>query len=1437
MSSENVEVKALNQFRRFADAEKQRVIERRRAEAEQVRAAQLRELARFAETFKLTTPVPEDIVGLFSNDPRKQQETNQRAKGESPRAQFRPPSLEEHIRNAPSHGGRGGRNFDPANALSINGLEPGGVRISSEEIRVPAPSPSGTLFRNEEQRVGRLPEFQPTSKAFAQPATKSWADVVKSNPTQLPPTSATGLRYPTTPPRNVPPLERLDDGGAKTASHGRSLGTYLSRKPTTRGSSENSKLFSLGSSVSKEYQSTLRTSIDSSNIANKSLGMILETEENLGDHSRQGESYVHQQYQDGFDNMTKQTNLSHINLSKEQMETIAQRFANALIDELPDRNSLLQETKLPNPTFKQSLQDYIRDYAIEIRRDATTSNTADAANTVRAMKRTIYELFIDALRNKTPISLMNDIDKMELLEKPYRESVEGWLGVSASGLQSSDQWTRTRPASEPDVMAFSERTESSIADSGHDMFRLSGTNENVSKLVEREILEHQAFKDLISKVHKLIEREFYDARKMINMRVLHGLGGGKSLTSPHRGTKAAIFHTGDWDLVSYMQEHYDNGIEQDLGATTVLTGNADNAYLCSIQTYIKHFWRKWPRVLIDAFNRALRGRGTSTEEGQKLSIVIDLDDRTVRVEGSHVFILNMAQQLAWLVAGCRVSPGGLWQSRVNITCEEILDWGQYATFAITHDISQVDPAAWCGCWNPLVGDSVVVRGFPIPLRTSKQKGLELTFELMAAIGDVPIAVQYAGGYVLKGRSVLFYPVSRESDWVQWHVVLNPVGRISYQDIDRMHGLQRLTSETLDQQGITSTRIFLGWTPYAASSLATKSYQYSRVTYSKTGPPSGTQMNMKGGSVGFSYFAIATVNVELRKRSSPYYNPSDQEYYDNLLDMAQELHVILYDAEPVGGRAWMTDGEHIILHLILHRAKQPKKHHYDEGTIEMLLPAYAGHADSVRKAMLHNMNVILKSDKSTIDGAIKPLYFRRVVHELYKTLEGLQAFNQAYASPEGVQVSKTWKHSIRGFEYMRLLYGKRRSQCKERFLEKTSGHWAVLAKDLGAIVLCGSGLGEVIESFALSPTCSSCKTAPRGRDYLVAQIKHLEDLFEESGAKDDHAKLTPSGIRWHEASRPFQQCPAPNSSSESCSCQRVQELWPGNAVGLVVVPGKLPPDGAVIFGQVSPAPAATAKDLLSASSWFSSSNRARDSLQVVERKGMRIVSTSGPNVVGAFDTEAEAERHAHASYPPKASPTNITEPPKQCHRPHYESLHYHDAGQSGMCPGPANDFQGTETRPPENAFVIKSLKSDLSPSNTPAKTTISEKAWGKSPPTTSHHKIQAPHEATYAPQSEDCVRGGSKGRRAHREVAGPAPSALAKTPNHGPAAVQPRATPMVIRTRNGGRGNISSPSNRTVGSESTAHPSTPYTEKKPTLRRTSRLPADFHRAPNGSTDRS
>jgi hypothetical protein len=76
----DVESKVLRQFREFADIERQKLQERKRAQELQDRPSKLNDLLQFSRSFKLSSPVPNDLIGILAKDPQKQEAIGRRNK-------------------------------------------------------------------------------------------------------------------------------------------------------------------------------------------------------------------------------------------------------------------------------------------------------------------------------------------------------------------------------------------------------------------------------------------------------------------------------------------------------------------------------------------------------------------------------------------------------------------------------------------------------------------------------------------------------------------------------------------------------------------------------------------------------------------------------------------------------------------------------------------------------------------------------------------------------------------------------------------------------------------------------------------------------------------------------------------------------------------------------------------------------------------------------------------------------------------------------------------------------------------------------------------------------------------------------------------------------------------------------------------------------------
>lgn len=84
-------------FRGFASKERKNVEQLRSAKARNDKEIKLTELKKFADSFKLLTPVPSDLVCIIAKDPAKQKEIQERAKRNAEEAKINPPDSSKAV--------------------------------------------------------------------------------------------------------------------------------------------------------------------------------------------------------------------------------------------------------------------------------------------------------------------------------------------------------------------------------------------------------------------------------------------------------------------------------------------------------------------------------------------------------------------------------------------------------------------------------------------------------------------------------------------------------------------------------------------------------------------------------------------------------------------------------------------------------------------------------------------------------------------------------------------------------------------------------------------------------------------------------------------------------------------------------------------------------------------------------------------------------------------------------------------------------------------------------------------------------------------------------------------------------------------------------------------------------------------------------------------
>lgn len=179
------------------------------------------------------------------------------------------------------------------------------------------------------------------------------------------------------------------------------------------------------------------------------------------------------------------------------------------------------------------------------------------------------------------------------------------------------------------------------------------------------------------------------------------------------------------------------------------------------------------------------------------------------VTGTAPAIAEIGEQLAWLGAALRGAPS---DDTMAYCAPEIgISPGATPIFQLSFQVVEFEqPTRGLpngSCWHPLFRNPIVVRGFPILARFGGERGLEISLNMMAGLGQATRVTNFDGGLVIKGCSSMFYPTQRIQNSVLWHFLVNENGkRMSYLSAEGC----RASIHDVDAACLEQSRNFLGW---------------------------------------------------------------------------------------------------------------------------------------------------------------------------------------------------------------------------------------------------------------------------------------------------------------------------------------------------------------------------------------------------------------------------------------------------------------------------------------------------------------------------------------------------------------------------------------------------------------------------------------------------
>lgn len=196
--------------------------------------------------------------------------------------------------------------------------------------------------------------------------------------------------------------------------------------------------------------------------------------------------------------------------------------------------------------------------------------------------------------------------------------------------------------------------------------------------------------------------------------------------------------------------------------------------------------------------------------------------------------LEIGEQLAWLASICRQ---GLFPDQLTLVKpvvstaggKRVLGSGTILNISFASEKFLQDAhSAEDHCWLKLFRNCCIANGVSVKTREEEEKGLELSFSLMAKLGGFDRVADYAGQLVMKGFETLFVPIKKTGGSIIWHLITKPNGRrISY---NAMYALPESPDSAVCMQDLSHSRHFLGWVSNASQHTGTRPFR--RMIFSK-----------------------------------------------------------------------------------------------------------------------------------------------------------------------------------------------------------------------------------------------------------------------------------------------------------------------------------------------------------------------------------------------------------------------------------------------------------------------------------------------------------------------------------------------------------------------------------------------------------------------------
>ncbi|KAF9639599.1 hypothetical protein BFW01_g11405 [Lasiodiplodia theobromae] len=371
---------------------------------------------------------------------------------------------------------------------------------------------------------------------------------------------------------------------------------------------------------------------------------------------------------------------------------------------------------------------------------------------------------------------------------------------------------------------------------------------------------------------------------------------------------------------------------------------------------------------------------------------------------------------------------------------------------------------------------------------------------------------------------------------------------------------RALVEEIGLDSLYSTRAIIGWCSATEILLGSERINYENIHYSGAEDASHA-FSITGGAVGFQQFGAGQIDFKLGAKEGKFHFQRVGGPYKRIISVAEKTPVVLYDTAEK--RAWLFPASAVMLHIAQTRHYEDPTN--DEGELFKLFSKDTSTCSARERLLEDAGNLLSKSDGYQL---------KNMILDIWSLLEYLLDQSVRIDTAPGITPSVTLRDTLCGFEFKAVVEERSPVRLKSRHIDKTSGGWTDLVKDIDALVLFANGFEDLILPSTTAVTeqhlCHRYRTVPKGKDFLATTVKSLIDLYAVAGSPLDRSYLTSSSkLQWCVGGGGNLFGPCSKPTSFRCKCERLSQIVPSTAIGTVVGPADLDSHvaaGAAIFGQ-------------------------------------------------------------------------------------------------------------------------------------------------------------------------------------------------------------------------------------------------------------------------------